>query len=66
VKNDWQFIDKVKGFLSSGFSDTPKNIFVKLGIDIADKRFWDTGLNEVESLLEDTTRLAQKLGKIRE
>ena len=65
VKKDRQFIDKVKGFLSAGFSDSPKNIFMKLGIDIADKGFWDTGLDEVETLLEDTTRLAKDLGKIR-
>ncbi len=65
VKKDRQFIDKVKEFLSAGFSDTPKNIFKKLGIDITDKRFWDTGLDEVQTLLEDTTRLAQELGKIR-
>jgi oligoendopeptidase F len=64
VKKDRQFIDKVKGFLSAGFSDSPRNIFMKLGIDIADKRFWDTGLDEVETLLEDTTQLAQDLGKI--
>ena len=64
VKNDPGFIDKVKGFLSAGLSDSPKNIFMKLGIDISDNGFWNKGLDEVEGLLEETTVLAKKLGKI--
>jgi len=65
VKEDPAFIRKVKGFLSAGLSESPKNIFGHLGIDIADKEFWENGLDEVESLLQETERLAKKLGKIR-
>jgi oligoendopeptidase F len=65
VKKDPQFIGKVKEFLSAGLSDSPKNIFRSLGIDITDKQFWDKGLDEVEKLLEATTQLALHLGKIR-
>lgn len=65
VKENPQFIEKVKEFLSAGFSDSPKNIFRNLGVDIADKRFWDKGLDEVETLLQDTTELAENLGKLR-
>jgi oligoendopeptidase F len=65
VKRDPVFIYKVKEFLSAGLSDSPKNIFGRLGIDISDKRFWDKGLDEVESLLDDTEQLAKRLGKIR-
>lgn len=64
VKNDPGFIEKVKEFLSAGLSDSPKNIFMKMGIDITDKEFWNKGLDEVESLLEETERLAKKLKKI--
>jgi oligoendopeptidase F len=64
VKNDPNFIEKVKEFLSAGKSDSPKNIFKKLGIDIAKKKFWDNGLDEVEHLLQETTKLAKKLKKI--
>jgi len=64
VKTDPGFITKVKEFLSAGLSDSPKNIFGNLGIDITDKTFWDKGLDEVEALLEETAGLAQKLGKI--
>ena len=65
VKKDPIFIGKVKEFLSAGLSDSPKNIFSRLGIDIADRTFWDRGLDEVENLLNETTQLAAKLGKIR-
>ncbi|MFH1026133.1 MAG: M3 family oligoendopeptidase [Nitrospirota bacterium] len=65
VKEDPRFIGKVKEFLSAGLSDSPKNIFLRLGIDITDKQFWDRGLEEVENLLNETIHLAEKLGKIR-
>ena len=64
VKNNPKFIDRVKDFLSAGSSDSPKNIFKKLGINITDKTFWDKGINEIENLLREATRLAEKLGKI--
>jgi len=64
VKQDPKFIEKVKEFLSAGTSDSPKNLFLKLGIDISKKAFWEQGLNEVETLLSETEALAKKLGKI--
>ncbi len=64
VKADQRFIAKVKEFLSAGLADSPRNIFKNLGIDITDKTFWDKGLDEVETLLDETTSLAKKLGKI--
>jgi oligoendopeptidase F len=65
VKRDPAFIGKVKEFLSAGLSDSPKNIFGRLGIDIADRKFWDRGLDEVENLLSETTLLAVRLGKLK-
>ena len=65
VKEDPLFIAKVKDFLSAGLSDSPRAIFGTLGIDIADKGFWEKGLNEVENLLRETTLLARKLGKLK-
>ncbi|MBI2620778.1 M3 family oligoendopeptidase [candidate division WWE3 bacterium] len=64
VKNDSGAMGKVKDFLSAGRSDSPKNIFKKLGIDIADKDFWHKGLEEVEFLLNEAEGLARRLGKI--
>ena len=65
VKENPEFIEKVKEFLSAGLSDSPRNIFKKLGVDIADPRFWNKGLDEVETILLETTKLAEKLGKLR-
>ena len=64
VKKDPKFILKVKEFLSVGLSDSPKNIFAKLGIDITDKKFWEKGISEISKLLSDTEILAKKLKKI--
>jgi oligoendopeptidase F len=64
VKDDPGFISKVKEFLSAGLSDSPKNIFLRLGIDITDATFWERALDEVEELLLETERLARKLGKL--
>jgi oligoendopeptidase F len=54
----------VKEFLSAGLSDSPNNIFRGVGIDITDRRFWEKGLDEVETLLNETERLARKLRKV--
>jgi len=64
VKENSKFIGKVKEFLSTGLSDSPKNIFNKMGIDIADGNFWNKGLDEIEESLKYAEKLARKLGKI--
>lgn len=64
VKADPAFIAKVKEFLSAGLSESPRNIFLKMGIDIADRNFWDRGIGETEKLLNSAEELARKLGKI--
>jgi oligoendopeptidase F len=64
VKQAPAFIAKVKEFLSAGLSDSPRNIFGRMGIDITDKGFWDRGLEEIEKLLDETEELAKRLGKI--
>ncbi|HYA26516.1 MAG TPA: M3 family metallopeptidase, partial [Thermodesulfovibrionales bacterium] len=65
VKKDPRFIAKVKDFLSAGLSDSPRNIFMRLGIDITEKAFWDRGLDEVETLLWETEKLARELKKLK-
>lgn len=61
---DPSFMEKVKEFLSAGTSDSPKNIFKKMGIDITDKKFWEKGLEKIETSLKNAEKLAKKLGKI--
>lgn len=64
VKKDPTYVSKVKEFLGAGISDSPRNIFNNVGIDITNKSFWHQGLNEVEELFKQTKLLAKKLGKI--
>lgn len=63
-RNNPGFIESVKEFLGAGLSDYPKNIFGKIGVDIEDKEFWNKGVGEIGKLLNETTKLAKKLGKI--
>jgi oligoendopeptidase F len=64
VREDKKFINKVKQFLGTGLSKSPKEIFNEMGIDITDKAFWNAGLGEIERRLDETEALAKKLGKI--
>lgn len=64
VKQNPEFIEKVKDFLSAGTSDSPKNIFLNLGIDITKNEFWLSGIKEISTLLTEAENLAKKLGKI--
>ena len=63
VHRQQAFIEKVKAFLSAGLSASPRSIFLNLGIDISDHSFWDKGIDEVETLLQETRELAVKLRK---
>jgi oligoendopeptidase F len=60
VKQNPRFVENVKDFLSAGRSDSPRNIFLRTGIDISKSEFWDSGLDEIEILLVEAEQLAQK------
>lgn len=64
VKKDPKYISKVKEFLSAGLSESPKDIFANLNINITDKSFWNNGIVEIKELIESAKVLAKKLGKI--
>lgn len=64
VKRDRSFVSKIEDFLSPGLSESSLDIFLKLGIDIRDKEFWDRGLDSFEKMLDETEKLAKKLGKL--
>lgn len=63
VKKDPEFIKKVKEILSIGLSESPQNIFARVGIDITQKSFWEKGLQEIEDQLIEAENLAKKMGK---
>lgn len=64
VKKDPKFIENVKYFLSAGSSESPKNIFKNIGIDITKPDFWNNGLKNIENDLKEAETLAKKLGNI--
>ena len=64
VKGNPDFMVKVKNFLRAGSSATPSEIFDRLGINIREPAFWQTGLKEISDLLVDTEKLAKKLGQV--
>jgi len=63
VQKDCRFIENVKEFLATGLSESPKDIFKKMGIDINSRKFWNQGIDEIEELLDEAEKLAKKLGK---
>lgn len=64
VRKDPRFIGKVKVFLSAGSSQSPKDIFMGLGIDVNSKEVWLKGLEEIDGLLKEANVLSKRLGKI--
>ena len=64
LKKDPKFIKQIKEFLSIGSAESPDDIFKKLGMNIKTKSFWNKGIDEIEDLLNETEKLAKKLGKI--
>lgn len=62
VSADKKFVTEVKKFLSAGESNSPKNLFADLGINISEKEFWSRGLDSIDRLLKETENLARKYG----
>lgn len=61
VSENIKFVEKVKAFLSAGLSDSPKNIFNNLGVDISKKQFWLSGLSEIEDYFNKTVEFSNKI-----
>jgi len=51
VKNDKKNIVYVKRFMESGSTQSPKELFKNIGIDITKKDFWNNGIDEIKALL---------------
>ncbi|OQA04100.1 MAG: Oligoendopeptidase F, plasmid [bacterium ADurb.Bin400] len=61
VKQDKAFICKIKELLSAGLTESPRQIFGRLGLDITESKFWLDGLNETDRLLKQTEQTAKQL-----
>ena len=57
VREDKQNTEKIKKFLSTGLSRSPRDIFLDMNIDINDKNFWDKGLDRIEHMLNEAERI---------
>lgn len=65
IKQDSRNMDMIKDvFFSAGLSDSPKNIFKQMKIDITKDDFWQMGIDMIKDDLKEAKRLAKKLGKI--
>lgn len=64
VRNDHRAIEKVKEFLAAGRSESPKDIFKKLGIDMTKSLFWKDGLRAVDEELKRLEALAKRIKKV--
>jgi oligoendopeptidase F len=52
------FVDTYLGFLALGGSTSPEEAVRQVGLDVADPRFWDSGLDIVEGMVSEVERLA--------
>lgn len=64
LRKNPEFISSIKEFYSTGSSLSPVDIFKKMGMDITQPEFWQKGIDEIKDLLQETKKLAKKLGKI--
>ena len=55
-----EFVNKVKQFLETGTSKSPKDTFNDMGVDIQDKSFWTSGIKETRDLLAKAKRMSDK------
>jgi len=63
-KADKNFLEKVEAFLSAGQSMSPRDIFLKTGIDIADPKFIQVGLDAVSEDLKKYESIVNKMKKV--
>jgi oligoendopeptidase F len=61
VREKPKFIEEVKKFLGAGLSQSPKQIFLDLGLDISQPDFWQTGIDQFAELLNETEKLYNNL-----
>ncbi len=57
---DDAFADTYMDLLRAGGSDWPHRLVGTLGVDLTDTDFWQQGLGEIETLIEDAEALARK------
>ena len=54
------FAPKYFELLSAGGSDSPEALTAKLGVDLSDPAFWEGGLNQISTLVDEAEALSEK------
>ena len=54
------FAPKYFELLSAGGSDSPEALTAKLGVDLSDPAFWEGGLNQISTLVDEAEALSAK------
>jgi oligoendopeptidase F len=52
------FVPRYLELLAAGGSDTPERLLARMGLDVADPKFWDGGLALLEEMLAEAEKLA--------
>jgi oligoendopeptidase F len=52
------FVDRYLDFLAAGGSTRPDELVKRIGMDITDPAFWDSGLNILDGMVNEVERLA--------
>jgi oligoendopeptidase F len=55
------FVPRYLELLAAGGSDTPERLLARMGLDVADPKFWDGGLALLEEMLAEAERLAPQV-----
>jgi oligoendopeptidase F len=53
------FVPRYLELLAAGGSDTPERLLARMGLDVADPKFWDGGLALLEELVAEAEKLAE-------
>lgn len=59
-----KYLEKIEQFLKAGGSDSPENIFKKIGIDITKKEFLKEGLEEIRKDIRDLRKMVLNKNKV--
>jgi oligoendopeptidase F len=62
-KEDKNYIEKIKQFLSTGSSMSPEDTFKAIGLDLRNPEFWKNGMKEIESDIKLLEKLVTKSNK---
>jgi oligoendopeptidase F len=54
------FVPRYLELLAAGGSDTPERLLARMGLDVADPRFWDGGLALLEEMVAEAEELADR------